>query len=373
MKIYTVRHGDTIHSLARRWGVRSEDIIIANHLETPSALVIGQSLLLPTASVPARSIIVNGYISRCSSETVEKTLPYLSLLSPFAYRTDLSGNLHMHYSGSAPTKFCPVPELLTITNQTADGIFSPRIAHAVCCDKKVQCRFFQSVAELLKQSPYYGVNLNFTYLHGFDRDAYTRFFRSFANYLHALGVIVITALPPQTENFLNDPLSGAFDYRAIGEAADYVILLSYDWGNRSSPPAAIAPIGKIRSLLNYAVTQIPAEKLLLSIANYALDWTLPFRYDQNTRILSGVQALELAAAIGAEIRFSESAHAPTFDFYDSTGKYHRVWFEDVRSLNEKYSLVSEYGLAGLSFWNLDHLFTPIFLTLQQRFSVEKLL
>lgn len=373
MKIYTVRHGDTIHSIARRFGLRCEEIINGNQLETPSALAVGQALMLPAPSSPERSIIVNGYLSRCTAETAENTYPYLSLLSPFACRADGTGELSMHYSLPFRKKSGAIPELLTITNQTADGVFSPRIAHAICCDESVQYRFFQKIAEHVEKYQLYGVNLNFSCLHAFDQDIYTRFFRNLANFLHDLGVIIVTTLPPQTENLLTDPRSAAFDYRAIGEAADYVILLSYDWGHRSSPPAAIAPIGKIRALLSYTTARIPSQKILLSIPNYALDWTLPFCPSQNARLLTNAQAITLAAAVGAEIRFSESAHAPTFDFYDSTGKYHRVWFEDVRSLNEKYSLVSEYGLAGLSFWNLDHLFTPIFLTLQQQFSVEKLL
>ncbi|MBR4953230.1 MAG: hypothetical protein IKZ30_01805, partial [Oscillospiraceae bacterium] len=242
----------------------------------------------------------------------------------------------------------------------------------VCSDQKVQCRFFQNVAERLAQSRYYGVNLNFTYLQTFEREAYTRFFTRFAEFLQSLGALVVTALPPQCENPLTEPLSAAFDYRAIGESADYVILLSYDWAHRGTPPAALAPLGKMRSLLNYATARIPAKKILLSVPNYALDWPLPFHPGRCARPLSCAQAIELAAAVGAEICFCESAHAPTFDFYDSTGEHHRVWYEDARSLSGKYALIDFYGLAGISFWNLDHDYAPIFSTLPQHFSVQKL-
>ena len=373
MKFYTVRRGDCIRDIARRFGCSCQEILRINQLANPAALAIGQALMLPSSPQPVRSIIVNGYLSRYDRETVEKTFPYLSFHSPFAYRADANGDLHALCAAPALSSGSAPPELLTITNQTSDGVFSPRIAHAVLCDEKVQYRFLQSIAARLAQSQLYGVNLNFTFLHSFDRDAYTRFFARLSAFVHSLGALVVTALPPQGENAPTDPLSAAFDYKEIGACADYVILLSYDWGHRRSPPGAIAPIGKVRTLLSYATGQIPPEKLLLSVPNYALDWILPFCHGQNARLLTHPQALDLAATVGAEIRFCESSRAPTFDFYDSTGKYHRVWFEDVRSLDEKYALVSTYGLAGLSFWNLDHFYEANFQTLERRFSVEKLI
>ena len=58
-------------------------------------------------------------------------------------------------------------------------------------------------------------------------------------------------------------------------------------------------------------------------------------------------------------------------FRSKDGRQHEVWFEDARSLRAKYVLVDEYGLAGVSFWNLNHLFCTNFIVLESMFHVEK--
>ena len=117
----------------------------------------------------------------------------------------------------------------------------------------------------------------------------------------------------------------------------------------------------------------PARKILLGPPNYGYDWTLPFRQGSAARILSNAGAVSLAGRAGAAIRYDARARSPFFRYYDSDGREHEVWFEDARSLRAKYSLVEEYGLAGVSFWNLNTVYRPNFLLLEAMYSVEKLI
>ena len=39
---------------------------------------------------------------------------------------------------------------------------------------------------------------------------------------------------------------------------------------------AVAPINKVRQVVEYAVTQIPRDKIDLGIPNYGYDWPLPY-------------------------------------------------------------------------------------------------
>lgn len=59
-----------------------------------------------------------------------------------------------------------------------------------------------------------------------------------------------------------------------------------------------------------------------------------------------------AARYYAAIRFDESVQAPWFRYVDERGQEHEVWFEDARSIRAKLSLVPEYGLRGVGYWNL---------------------
>jgi spore germination protein len=146
--------------------------------------------------------------------------------------------------------------------------------------------------------------------------------------------------------------------------------MTYEWGYTTAGDGG-RTIDRVRAVLDYAVSVMPAEKILLGVPNYGYDWTLPFRQGTAARALTNVAAVTLAGTVGAEIRFSQTARAPYFRYTDSEGRRHEVWFEDARSLQAKYRLVAEYGLAGVSFWNLNRLFRTNFLLLDAMYDVTK--
>jgi len=163
------------------------------------------------------------------------------------------------------------------------------------------------------------------------------------------------------------------DYRALGEAADHLLLMTYEWGYTYGPPMAVAPINQVRRVVEYAVTEIPREKLDLGIPNYGYDWTLPFeRGVSMARTLGNVEAVQIAISQGAEIQFDELAQCPYFRYTDdNTGREHGVWFEDVRSLQAKFNLINEYGLRGCGYWQIMQWFRANWLLLRENFFVRK--
>ena len=148
---------------------------------------------------------------------------------------------------------------------------------------------------------------------------------------------------------------------------------SYEWGYTYGAPQAVSPVDRIRRVLDYAVTVVPAGKILMGFSNYAYDWTLPWQQGAAARVMSNAGAQELAASRWAEIRYDAKAEAPWFNYTDPAGKRHVVWFEDARSIRARLRLVEEYGLAGISIWTADRLWRPIYEVLESMYSVEKLL
>ena len=110
-----------------------------------------------------------------------------------------------------------------------------------------------------------------------------------------------------------------------------------------------------------ALTQMDAAKILLGFPNYAYDWTLPFTAGATRAQSIGNEAAPLLAAqYGAEIQFDTQSQTPYFTYLDEAGQPHEVWFEDVRSAQAKFALLSEYGLLGLGYWNFMRPFTAGF-------------
>lgn len=129
---------------------------------------------------------------------------------------------------------------------------------------------------------------------------------------------------------------------------------------------AVSPLDKVREVLDYGASEIDMDKILQGIPNYGYDWTLPFvRGVSKARSLGNEEAVRLAEKYRAAILFDETAATPYFYYTDAEGREHVVWFEDVRSIQEKLALNASYPLAGISYWNLMREFTPNWRLLNQ--------
>ncbi|MEG1779401.1 MAG: glycosyl hydrolase family 18 protein, partial [Oscillospiraceae bacterium] len=89
--------------------------------------------------------------------------------------------------------------------------------------------------------------------------------------------------------------------------------------------------------------------------------------------ISNSEAVRLAQKVGAEIKYDTAAQSPYFNYYDSNGKEHIVWFEDARSIDAKLRLVKKYNLSGISYWTVNRYFPQGFAVQNALFNTEKLL
>ena len=372
---HTVRRGETLYGIARSYGVSPERLIAANpQITNPNLIYPGMIIRIPSGMQNLGEILVNGYITDASDSTMTATLPYLSFLSPFSYRSDLAGNLTPTFNVNLSlSEEYRTANLMTVTNLRAQGGFSSEIAHAIFTDQNVQDRFLGNVETVLGQGGYYGVNVDFEYVYPFDRESYNQFLQRLTDRMHTLGYIVVTALAPKISDNQQGLLYSAHDYAFHGCTADYVVLMTYEWGYTYGPAMAVAPVNMVRRVLNYATEVMPAGKILLGVPNYGYNWTLPFVQGTAAQPITNIGAVTLAGQVRAAIQYDETAQAPFFQYYDGNGRQHEVWFEDARSLRAKYALVNEYGLGGISYWNLNNLFRTNFLVLESMYSVEKVL
>ena len=377
MQITVVKAGDSLYALARRFKTTVEELVHLNQIADPSRLVIGQSLLVPGPAEDVREQIeVNAYVYPTVPDTVlNEAMPYFTPLCPFSHSVTAEGELRpiaderlirAAYAGqTAP--------LLTITNLGETGGFNSDLAHTVLTDEGVQARLFDNIVSLIREKDYYGLNINFEYIYPFDRDSYSQFVKRAAGRLHPLGCPVSTAIAPKESDDQEGLLYTAHDYAAHGKYADKVILMTYEWGYTYGAPQAVSPVNRIRRVLDYAVTVMPAGKILMGFSNYAYDWTLPWKQGTAARVLSNAAAQELAASRWAEIRYDETAQAPYFHYTDTAERRHVVWFEDARSIRARLKLVGEYGLGSISLWTADRLWRPIYSLLESMYGVEKIL
>lgn len=374
MYIYTVKPGDTLFDIAQKNGVTISTLVAANQLSDPYKLPVGLALVIPGQRIRERSIVANGYaFPGISDIALLGALQYLTYLSVFSAKTRIDGTI-TELNDTALIRKCyvnGVAPVLTLTNQRESGGFSGDIAHAVIADEEVKTKLIQNVMEYLDRRNYFGLNIDFEYVREEDRTLYTQFLLDFAAALRRVGYSFSVALAPKISQEQSGLLYTAHDYAAVGGIADKVIIMTYEWGYTYGEPMAVAPIDKVRQVLDYAVMEMPPEKILMGMANYGYSWTLPYKKGTAARPLSLSEIPQTAYSQYADIRFDDTAQSPFFRYYDSAGTEHIAWFEDPRSIEAKLKLVSEYGLGGVSYWNINTLYRPNWAVLSGMYGIEK--
>jgi spore germination protein len=210
------------------------------------------------------------------------------------------------------------------------------------------------------------------FLRPVDREAYNLFLRKAANLIHQQGFLISTALAPKTSAGQIGKWYEAHDYKAHGEIVDFVVIMTYEWGYSGGPAQPVSPIGPVRKVLEYALTEMPGNKIMMGQNLYGYDWTLPYvPGGKYARAVSPQTAIDLARRYKAAILYDYTAQAPFYNYVDEEGQSHTVWFEDARSIQAKFNLLKELGLRGISYWKLGLSFPQNWLLIEDNFDVVK--
>lgn len=376
MEIYVVKEEDTVDSIAQGYGVPVSSVIFDNQLVYPYPLAIGQALLIATENTPAPSYsaYVNGYAyPYINQEVLDETLPFLSSLSVFSYGFTTEGELVPPRTDDTfmiqRALENGVRPILTLTPLGPDGNFNNMLISSLVNDEAVKSNLLSNLLRVLTEKGFQGIDIDFEYILADDRVPFAEFVAQTRDFLSPYGYPVSVALAPKTSDNQSGLLYGGMDYALLGNAADSVLLMTYEWGYTYGPPMAVAPINKVREVVDYAVTRIDPAKIDLGIPNYGYDWTLPYvRGSSAARTISNLEAVQIAIAAGVPIEFDEVAMSPFFH-YKKDGLLHEVWFEDVRSYREKFALLPLYGLRGMGYWQIMRLFRPNWLLLADTFQI----
>lgn len=407
MEIITVSPGDTVYSVALKYGLSAERIIADNGLDTDGYIVPGQSLILLFPSdlytsdddaesltgvsletgitertILRNNIILNGrkelfqgeqivlkYTDKPSltkiiggyaydsipQKLLNQTASYMTYIIPFTYGFTTDGELISPDDErllKTALSYGAMP-LMHISTLTEYGNFSNELAHSLLTNKEAIENLYKNILNTVRAKGFYGADVDFEFLFAEDKERYTEFIAGLTALLRPNGFITVAAVPPKTSDDQPGLLYEGIDYAGLGKSADYVMSMTYEWGYKYGPPLAVAPINSVKNVIEYAVSRIPNEKIILGISNYGYDWVLPFIRGESEAIsLSTVTALRTAQKYGAEIMFDETAQAPYFYYTDSADAEHVVWFEDARSFRAKTDIIKEYGLAGGFIWDL---------------------
>lgn len=371
--LYRVKAGDTLLKISQTYGISLQELININRIWNPNLLYRDMVLVIPRKSKPI--IDVNGYtyiLGEGAVLVIEEVGEYLTYLSPFAYVIQEDGGLRtIDDTLAIKTAYSEnIIPMMSITNFTITSK-GENLAHVVLNSPQIIQTLQTNMINIMREKGYPGLNIDFENVLPVDREAYNRFLQSTVDRMHQEGFFVSTALAPKISAGQTGLLYEAHDYQAHGRIADFVILMTYEWGWRGGPPRAISPINEMKRVLDYAVTVIPREKILMGFQIYARDWILPHVSGMEAETFSMQEAIARAYKYNVVIRFDAATQSPFFNYTDEQGRAHEVWFEDARSAQAKFDLVKDYNLKGISYWTLGYPFPQNWALLEDNFTIRK--
>ena len=373
---HTVQKGESLYSIASEYGITLDMLLNANpEIRPPYTIYPSQVIMIPESDTQKKTIAVNGYAyPNINRNTLRQTLPYLTYLSIFSYSVSPNGALNNIDDDEliSIAKSQRVAPIMVITNTEDGGGFSSDITQSVLNNQEIRTTLIDNIINKALQKGYMGVDVDFEYIYPEDRDNYNEFLTLLGDRLRQNNLRLSTAVAPKISATQKGTLYEAHDYAFHGSVVDKIIIMTYEWGYLYGPPMAVAPYNEVRRVISYATTEIESQKILMGMPNYAYDWTLPYIKGRSAQILSINQAISRAFEFGVEIQFNESSKAPFYE-YTQNGVEHIVWFENARSTKARLQLINDFNLGGVSYWTINQFYMQNWRVLENMFNIEKVL
>ncbi len=206
-----------------------------------------------------------------------------------------------------------------------------------------------------------GVNVDIENVTHIERDMYTNFVKILRDKLPE-GTTLAVAVAPNPYG-ITKGWQGSYDYAALAEYSDYLMIMAYDESYTGGPAGPVASYGFVEATIKKALTQVPKEKLVLGIPFYGRFWK-----ENATTGGYGLSNTDVARLVGnysGKVYFDERTKSPyaviTIAPWDTkpyvlgskleAGTY-TIWYENETSIKYKLGLVNKYDLKGTGSWSL---------------------
>ncbi|MCX8132239.1 MAG: glycosyl hydrolase family 18 protein [Clostridia bacterium] len=203
-----------------------------------------------------------------------------------------------------------------------------------------------NILNILKTYNYKGVDIDIENIPASCRNNFTALMSEIYSTLKPLGYGVSVAVQAKTYDSPNASWTYAFDYKSLAMYSDYLMIMAYDEHYPGGTPGAVASISWVTSVVDYALTVVPKEKIVLGLAAYGYDWA-----NGTTKSYSINGCINLANQYGSTIYLDNATKSKYFT-YTVNGIVHTVWFEDGETISYKLDLVNSKDLKGVGIWRL---------------------
>lgn len=376
-QVYVAREGDTLESIAASFGVSLLQLMRNNpNLYGRDFLYQGELVIISFDT--QGNVTINAYAYPfIDLDILRKTLPYLTYLTIFNYRSIESGEIIGSDESEIiqTAKAYGVAPLMSVSTLNYQGMSDIGVVNSILYNEETLENHINNILIILREKEYYGLNISLANLNQENRVAYENFISRISARLRAEGYVIFVTITPRIVLNASEITIEGIGYEGLGELVDGILMLSYGWGSFAGPPSPPTPESLTRQLIENAITFINVEKLNIGISVIGYDWQQPYVIGKTrANALTTDAAINLAIQTGSIIYFDEDAQAPYFQYTTTEENKvinHTVWFSDARTIDALIKLIPEFGIQGSGIWNIMNYFTQMWLVINSQYNINK--
>jgi|tagenome__1003787_1003787.scaffolds.fasta_scaffold20986571_3 cellulose synthase/poly-beta-1,6-N-acetylglucosamine synthase-like glycosyltransferase/peptidoglycan/xylan/chitin deacetylase (PgdA/CDA1 family)/spore germination protein YaaH len=309
----------------------------------PSARKVGAKKATAVATAMNKPLYVGFYApwDESSTASLQRHIDDLDWLAPvwvtvtgpnhqFNVLPDQAGRAVINSAGHRPL-------ILPVVQNFANGQVDPAGIRAMLADPILRRHFLDQLEPFLVANHASGAVFDFEELDRPGQVHYLQLLNEARARFGKHGWLVTVAVPVASE----------WDVRAFAAAADKIFLMAYDEHSNDGPPGPIASQQWWASAVAAAVRQVPRDKVIVTIGNYAYDW-----HDGTGDPKNVEESWVDAADSDARPAWDHVSGNSTFAYEDENGHSHTVWLLDAASAFNELTLLDRAGIRDVGLWRL---------------------
>lgn len=373
---HIVQEGETLYEIANRYGITEQQLLRNNSFLSDRDLIHpGEMIVISYEGEKIGALSTFGYTyPYINTAVLRRTLPFLTYITVYSYTFTDTGSINdiddlRIIDLAKEYQVAPIMMLSSVDiNQNTES----NTIQNLLINKESQDQLIYNVLNILRTKGYYGVNFNVSYILPQNRSDFVDFMIRFSLILKSEGfAFIFNTLSLSTFEIMTGIVYEGFAYSQLTHYVDGLILMTYEWGNFIGIPTGIISFNNIRNYVLYMSERFPPEKMYIGIPILGHLWELPFILGISRGLaVSSNSAVELSKNMNADIHYDEVSKTAYYQYISD--REYIVRFRDARSIYEYLNLVNEFGLSGVSIWNIMQYDPQLWLVINSLYDINKI-
>ncbi len=300
--------------------------------------------------------------------SLQNHIDQITILSPKAYDVDAKGTVW----GSVDPRVIELAQKhdVRIMPLVKNMGFNQELLHELLSDSVAVGRMLRSLVHICTLNKFAGIQFDFEDLNISDKKLFTGMCRRAAEAFHKDGFIVTLAVVPRSEMsggttdytaWIFENWRGGYDLKKLAKTVDFMSVMTYGEHTQLTTPGPAAGIPWMKSVVDYFLKYVPADKLSLGIPLYSRLWYTA--YDSSPSNVSTKYAHSTAKTLDYEEvqgmleQYQTKAdwdekNEVNYAVFDNDGLFEYLYIDDAQSFAAELGLLKQYNLCGFSAWVL---------------------